>query len=1345
MAAIVKKPDVLSLSGNMKPFVVFVGVGSISFTLLKNGVDVIVQQSYECGTDGNVTIDVRDVIENSLVLTIDTENKDYEQTTFAQFKAIIGDLSHEFTVVRAGVANLADTATNFLRQHFLTWQPRVKEVTYYTPEWLTYYAVSASSLRLKATFADKSTSELSLCTIPAGTARTVNVQYAVVSGLLGHKYPTHYEIWAVSGGVKVSETLYYAYSEVVSDNEQWFLFENSLGGLDSFRAFGVSSLNAEHEHQMAEVDDERKEYRVDTERKYTKNTGHLDDYHRRWLLDFFPSPVKYIYESSAIRKVVVTEDTASYKSSDLPSSYTFTFQYVSVFPYLNLQRNEDDIPSEIVVPDLQAPDFILPPRLAEYQKVQLSEGVIIPAFEPHSETPTVTTFGAIHEGIYNSVTDYIEQVTEEIGKTLEEIKKGGLNPGSGGGTGENFPHLTSVDMLPAPSDENAFTALRTLVEIRRNVNDLDGRFLRKDVDDTAFGNITFQQSIHSPGFLLESKGWKINETGDSFFNSTFVRNNLYSDSLANSFAHENGFKIWADGGAWFKDLFIKKDAMFQGNLSSPFFVSGFPAGTGWALTWRDVVNAAGVAAKKAHFETDDITVRGILRVYEMVISQLLGVNGTHLTTDMMKIKSVDTEKKIIYLDTEEGALYNPFWTNDILMVQRFNGMPTPENGYYVTRQYEFVVQETHIGSTDADGNRVDWIKYKNFVGDEVHITERDTLVRVDNLTNSDRKGLIKQTSVEPNSPYMDIIYAMKTDPENAVRTRYGRLEGLITPYWGQLEGYGIMCDNLYAKGRFMLHTGEDVQTKFEVMEGLFTSTIESVRDDFIGSKGFLQNSSFSAGLYAWETDNSAKFYQVGNKWLWVNNSPLVHKSNYAAVVNRDNRTLLFISNKYVLQRHENFRSIPEFVDKNELGEKLPEAVYLSFFYKCKTPGTLKIEFLNTNKTGFEDFEMFNCEKQIEASDEHSFFTYSGLWNGTGDFRISFTGEIYINLLILTYDPAEALTYKYKSFFEQSSKLIRIAVGNFDINGNVLEMSSIVTTAKYNRLISEKFDANGKLINTSGLITTAEGSSLFASKSLENGNNIISYINVAPGTIAISSSKLNLQGAVTFTSFSQSLQNTINGKVNSSSLGSLAYVDAVEAAKLGSTIIVGGYLNTDYIKVKRIDADGARVGGFTIESGSLWWKGYDYFGNDSRSVRIGVPVLPSDPDEDNEDLRGKFGMVDVRFNAATRGRFGVKVIGSNLGGACIYASRTGNSYPKTGMTYAGFFEGEVDVVNGGIASDVCASQEFRAITSRNANGTYTYQKGISFDSGYDLDDVRLTVVNGLIVALHRDNGSIIIGQ
>lgn len=277
----------------------------------------------------------------------------------------------------------------------------------------------------------------------------------------------------------------------------------------------------------------------------------------------------------------------------------------------------------------------------------------------------------------------------------------------------------------------------------------------------------------------------------------------------------------------------------------------------------------------------------------------------------------------------------------------------------------------------------------------------------------------------------------------------------------------------------------------------------------------------------------------------------------------------------------------------------------------------------------------------------------------------------------------------------------------------------------------RIDSLTNRIDTAGWITTADGNKLYASKSLENGDTLISYINQAAGSTTIHSNKINLEGAVSFSSLTNSLQGTINEKVNSSSLGSLAYKnqvaedllsadlsslinskvdssdlgalaykDAVEAAQLGSTIIVGGYLNTDYIKVNRIDANGARVGGFTIDNGRLYWKSKDYLGSDSRSLKLGVSTSDTD------------GVVDVSFNAATQGRFGVKACGANLGGAAIYASRnsSGQTYPNMNNTYAGYFDGGVHV-NGNVYCGVLLANEIGVNWSIDNNGTYTYTKGI----------------------------------
>ena len=255
----------------------------------------------------------------------------------------------------------------------------------------------------------------------------------------------------------------------------------------------------------------------------------------------------------------------------------------------------------------------------------------------------------------------------------------------------------------------------------------------------------------------------------------------------------------------------------------------------------------------------------------------------------------------------------------------------------------------------------------------------------------------------------------------------------------------------------------------------------------------------------------------------------------------------------------------------------------------------------------------------------------------------------------------------------------------------------------------RVDSLTQRIDTAGWITTADGNKIYASKELENGNTLISYINQAAGETTIHSSKINLEGAVTITALHSDLQTMINSKIDRDGLGKLAFEDAVEYAKLGTTIVVGGYLNTDLIKVRRIDADSGFIGGFTIENGRLVWTRSGYFGGTSRSLKLGSGTA-------------KEGVVNVTFNAETDGRFGIASIGSNFGGACIYASRNLNasdrSYPLASTTYAGFFDGGV-YVKGSLSSELCLADNFGCITSRNSDGSINYYQGIDFDFGSNM--------------------------
>ncbi len=424
---ILQQPEELSLSLNTKKFLIS-STEQISF-VLKQGNEEVVSHRYD-PANGLVEIDIRDIVHNRLSYNLKDTDLLYEQEFLvSNFTALINDTEITFRVIKAGVDRLVESATTFLSQNFLTWQPNVKPVTYYTPEFLTYYAVNNSIVKIRAYFNNNSNDTVkeessTLAELAAGKAYTIPLQYAIIAGLFNKRFPAYYDIWIENqSGSRLTYIQRYYADNLKSTDEDWILFENSLGGLDTFRAYGSSQLDAIHTHNVAECDEISNEYRVDTERKYKKNTGYLDKAQGRWLLDFFPSPKKYIYTGNYIRPIVVVESDVTAKLRTLPSSYTFTYKYADARPLLNIQRT--DIPTDVLhisIPELGS--FTVPPRLVEFPHLPLTEGALFPVQSPYSEEWGTATAKAIADFVINILS------------------------GSDGGSGDGIGHIhQNLDLL----------------------------------------------------------------------------------------------------------------------------------------------------------------------------------------------------------------------------------------------------------------------------------------------------------------------------------------------------------------------------------------------------------------------------------------------------------------------------------------------------------------------------------------------------------------------------------------------------------------------------------------------------------------------------------------------------------------------------------------------------------------------------------------------------------------------------------------------------------------------------------------------------------------------------------
>ena len=485
-------------------------------------------------------------------------------------------------------------------------------------------------------------------------------------------------------------------------------------------------------------------------------------------------------------------------------------------------------------------------------------------------------------------------------------------------------------------------------------------------------------------------------------------------------------------------------------LRSPQFVDGL-LGEGWRLWMEDALS---------HLTIDKLTVRQVMVVLELLIEKVRSVGGQLCVSAANgKIKTALLEDGYWKITFEQD---NSFQAHDLMRCATFSGGNL--KGYWV-----------EVAGVEGDSILVSEDEFSGSLPEA-----GDECVLMGNTENPLRQNLILISATEDGQPRVDVMDGVKAKNfTGCLRARLGNLDGISDDWFpadNQPHGNGLYSDNAYLRGTFLLVTGEDIKTKFEIVEGRITSVVTALRQDFATDRGYLNNPAFDDGLMKWNTENETVFFLVGNRWVWANGNVLTKKGDGASVTEDDGRKVVRIRNKYILQKRANLKSIPS-MPENGSGEKEAVPVYLTFFYRCAVGGTLRVEFVGVDKTGFANFNSMEVEEELPATDGYVQYTCSGLWNGTGDFKLSFTGDIYLYMLILSTDRVESLTHRYKTLFEQSERLVKISAAVFDRDENFLQETGLVVKPEGAGIYAQDADGKLALIGVSVDETDADGNKI----------------------------------------------------------------------------------------------------------------------------------------------------------------------------------------------------------------------------------------------------------------------------
>lgn len=422
----------------------------------------------------------------------------------------------------------------------------------------------------------------------------------------------------------------------------------------------------------------------------------------------------------------------------------------------------------------------------------------------------------------------------------------------------------------------------------------------------------------------------------------------------------------------------------------------------------------------SYLEVDHMLARKSATFIELLIQRLRQVGGQIILSpasmSCSKVEEYDTFYRCYFENTDgEKTIVQEFVIGDQARSQTFNIKPGVHENVSNTYYWRLV--------TSVGDNYIDLSKSDCDTGSAAP-QAGDDIVQLGNRTDKTRQNAIVLAAYGNDTP------------------SFRQYAGIDSYSLAGKEVTAFSPNGNKVTGDFILKTGVNILTQFKILEDLIYSEISKVLDEVQAKDNYLYNASFASNTNGWETKNDVRFFTVNGKFLLVNDKFYSRKDAMAAIIRDGDRNVLRILSSGIKQPNADLANKPTY----EEGEE-PKKFFISFRYKVATAGTLTI--------GFPGQNLYFTER-LEPGEEYAMKEYSGTWDGTGDFELKFTGDIYIHSLALAENAFEDLYTKLSSEIKQTAESIRLEVKELSESNNQ-RFSQIEQTAENLKLSVTKIE------------------------------------------------------------------------------------------------------------------------------------------------------------------------------------------------------------------------------------------------------------------------------------------------
>lgn len=452
----------------------------------------------------------------------------------------------------------------------------------------------------------------------------------------------------------------------------------------------------------------------------------------------------------------------------------------------------------------------------------------------------------------------------------------------------------------------------------------------------------------------------------------------------------------------------------------------------------------------SYLEVDHMLARKSATFIELLIQRLRQVGGQIILSpasmSCSKVEEYDTFYRCYFENTDgEKTIVQEFVIGDQARSQTFNIKPGVHENVSNTYYWRLV--------TSVGDNYIDLSKSDCDTGSAAP-QAGDDIVQLGNRTDKTRQNAIVLAAYGNDTP------------------SFRQYAGIDSYSLAGKEVTAFSPNGNKVTGDFILKTGINIMTQFKILEDLIYSEISKVLDEVQAKDNYLYNASFASNTNGWETKNNVRFFTVNGKFLLVNDKFYSRKDAMAAIIRDGDRNVLRILSSGIKQSNADLANKPTY----EEGEE-PKKFFISFRYRVATAGTLTIGFPGQN---------LHFTERLEPGEEYGMKEYSGTWDGTGDFELKFTGDIYIHSLALTDNAYEDMITKFETQLSQTNEKIE-------------------AVAKRTSNLESK---------SAGWLTTADGVKIWAAAEFENGVKASSLFNVSAESITLKSQHVKLEGIIT---------------------------------------------------------------------------------------------------------------------------------------------------------------------------------------------------------------------------------------